>query len=284
MAEAISFHELRVLSLESRRATEMASLIRTYGGTPIVAPSMREVPIADNPDALLFADALLRGDFELVILLTGVGTTALLEAIRAHQPIEPIISALERLHVAVRGPKPAAVLRALGLTPWLVAPEPNTWRELLEALDAHSDAFSLDGRHVALQEYGVSNPELVEGLQARGARVTSVPVYRWALPDDTAPLERAVSELTAGRIDVTLFTTATQIVHLLQVAARTGHEGAVLAALARTVIGSIGPTTSEELHRRGLTPDFEPSHPKFGILVREAAVKAPALHAAKARA
>jgi uroporphyrinogen-III synthase len=37
------------------------------------------------------------------------------------------------------------------------------------------------------------------------------------------------------------------------------------------VIASIGPTTSEELQRHGIEADLEPSHPKMGFLVREAA-------------
>jgi uroporphyrinogen-III synthase len=282
MPEAISFHGLRVLSLESRRATEMASLITTYGGVPTVAPSMREVPIGDNPAALTFADAVVRGDFDVVVLLTGVGTTALLDAIRADRPVEPVVAALGRTRLALRGPKPLAVIRTLGLTPWVVAPEPNTWRDLLAALDARAAEQSLQGTRVAVQEYGVTNPELVEGLRTRGAQVTLVPVYRWALPDDTAPLERAVDALVAGSIDVSMFTTATQLVHLVRIAASTGRESAVLAALRRTVLASIGPTTSEELRRHGLEPDLEPSHPKFGVLVRETAERASALLAAKA--
>ncbi len=282
MPEAISFHGLRVLSLESRRATEMASLITTYGGVPTVAPSMREVPIGDNPAALTFADAVVRGDFDVVVLLTGVGTTALLDAIRADRPVEPVVAALGRSRLALRGPKPLAVVRALGLTPWVVAPEPNTWRDLLAALDARAAEQSLQGTRVAVQEYGVTNPELVEGLRTRGAQVTLLPVYRWALPDDTTPLERAVDALAAGAIDVSMFTTATQLVHLVRIAARTGRESAVLTALRRTVVASIGPTTSEELRRHGLEPDIEPSHPKFGVLVRETAERASALLAAKA--
>lgn len=282
MPEAISFHGLRVLSLESRRATEMAALITTYGGVPTVAPSMREVPIGDNPAALAFADAVERGGFDIVILLTGVGTTALLDVIRADRPIEPVVAALGRTRLALRGPKPLAVVRALGLTPWVVAPEPNTWRELLAALDARAAEPTLQGARVAVQEYGVTNPELVEGLRARGAEVTLVPVYRWALPDDTAPLEQAVAALAAGTIDVSMFTTATQLVHLLRIAARTDQQSAVLTALRRTVVASIGPTTSEELRRHGLEPDLEPSHPKFGVLVREAAERAAALLVAKA--
>lgn len=277
----MSFNGLRVLSLESRRATEMASLITTYGGVPVVAPAMREVPLSENPAALAFADALTAGDYALVVLLTGVGTRALLDVIGADRPVGPVVAALGRTRVAVRGPKPAGVLRELGLTPWVTAAEPNTWRELLAALDARSPDLPLRGARVAVQEYGVSNPELVEGLQARGAVITPVPVYRWALPADTAPLEHAVEELAAGRIDVALVTTATQVVHLVQVAARMGLEAAMLAGLRRTVVASIGPTTSEELRRHGLERDMEPSHPKIGVLVREAAERAAALGAAK---
>ena len=281
MPETISFKGLRVLSLESRRAREMASLITTYGGVPVVAPAMREVPLSENPAALAFADALVRGDYALVVLLTGVGTRALLNVIAADRPIAPVTEALGRTRIAVRGPKPAGVVRELGLAPWVAAAEPNTWRELLAAIDARASEVPLDGAHVAVQEYGVSNPELLEGLRTRGALVTAVPVYRWALPEDLVPLERAVEELTTGRIDVTLVTTATQLVHLLQIAARTGREAAALAGLKRSVMASIGPTTSEELRRHGLERDLEPSHPKIGFLVREAAERAAALRQGK---
>ena len=74
-----------------------------------------------------------------------------------------------------------------------------------------------------------------------------------------------------GDIDVVLFTTATQVVHLLQVAATMGKEAEVRQALGRVTAASIGPTTSEELREQGIRIDFEPSHPKMGFLVREAA-------------
>ena len=71
------FAGLRVLSLESRRAPEMAKLIATYDGVAQVAPSMREIPIESNTEAQEFVRALLAGRFDLLILLTGVGTRAL---------------------------------------------------------------------------------------------------------------------------------------------------------------------------------------------------------------
>ena len=50
-----------------------------------------------------------------------------------------------------------------------------------------------------------------------------------------------------------------------------GLEPDLLHGLRRTVVASIGPTTSEEIARRGLSADLEASHPKMGVLVREAA-------------
>lgn len=277
-----SFGGLRVLVLESRRARELASLVTTYGGNAIVAPSMREVPLESNAEAIAFAEALVRDEFDLVVLLTGVGTRALIEIVeRVQGGREAFVAALGRARIAVRGPKPLAVLRELQIQAWVTAPEPNTWRELLAALDAKQAEAPLAGLRVAVQEYGASNPDLLTGLQARGALVTRVPVYRWALPEDLAPLEAGIRALASGGVDVALFTTATQVVHLREVASRMDLLPQVDAALRRVVVASIGPTTSEELRQHGLAIDMEPSHPKMGFLAREAAERAAGLIAAK---
>ena len=144
-------------------------------------------------------------------------------------------------------------------------------QQLLQALDQKSDALPLNGRRVAVQEYGASNAELLAGLAQRGAQVTRVPVYEWALPDDTGPLRAAVSAIAGGEVDVGLFTTSVQVVHLLKIAAEMNLKEAVRSAFTRILVGSIGPVTSEELRAHGIPPDFEPSHPKMGFLVNEAA-------------
>jgi uroporphyrinogen-III synthase len=268
------FEGLRVLALESRRASELAKLISNYGGQPVVAPAMREVPLDSNTEALEFAARLIAGDFDVVIFLTGVGCRAVLSVAETKFNRADYIAALQRVKVVPRGPKPVAVLREFGITPALTVPEPNTWRELLQVLDDaanSSPAISLRGARVALQEYGVSNPELIAALTERGALVTRVPVYQWALPEDTAPLQCAINDLAAGRIDVIFFTTSVQAVHLFQVAAKMKLEEAVRMGLHRAIVASIGPTTSEELKRQGIQPDLEPSHSKMGFLVKETA-------------
>jgi len=110
-----------------------AKLVGTYGGEPVVAPAMREVPLESNGEALAFAKALFAGEFDMVIFLTGVGTRALLSVVETAYKREDYIAALQRVKVVARGPKPVAALRELGITPAITAPEPNTWRELLLA-------------------------------------------------------------------------------------------------------------------------------------------------------
>jgi uroporphyrinogen-III synthase len=105
--------------------------------------------------------------------------------------------------------------------------------------------------------------------------VTRVPVYQWALPEDTAPLRAAVQAIARGEIDMALFTTSIQVVHLLRIAQEMNLEQELRRGFARVVVGSIGPITSEELREQGLPVDFEPAHPKMGFLVNEAARRGP---------
>jgi len=265
---AMPFGRKRVLSLESRRAAEMGELIRKQGGEALVAPSMREVPLEQNAVAFDFAPRLLAGEFDMMILLTGVGTRQLNRVLAARYQETAFADALRGMTLVARGPKPAAALREMNLTPALIAGEPNTWREVLAVTEGRPE------RRIALQEYGRPNPELVAGLEARGAAVASVRVYQWDLPEDTGLLRKAVRQLGGGEFDVVLFTTAIQIAHLLRVAEEEGLAQPVMEGLRRALIGSIGPATTEALEEFGVHPDFEPSHPKMGFLVREAAERA----------
>ena len=232
---------------------------------------MREVPLESNTEALEFGWKFLAGGFDVVIFLTGVGTRALARVMETIGPLDQYLAQLRKTAVVARGPKPAAVLKEWNVPIAVTAPEPNTWHELLHALDESAAAVTLKGRRVALQEYGVPNPELVAGLAARGAQVTSVPVYEWALPEDTGPLRSAISAVAGNEMDVILFTTATQVDHLLKIAVEMNAAEALHRALLRMAVASVGPTTSERLREYGITPDLEPAHPKMGFLVSEAA-------------
>jgi uroporphyrinogen-III synthase len=272
-----SFNGLSVLALESRRAREIARLIENLGGVPIVAPSVREVALESNQEALEFVRNLSAGLVDVVIFTTGVGVKALASAIESICSSEELARRLNDVVVVARGPKPIAALKELGVSVSLTVPEPNTWRELLAILDQNKENFPVAGRRVAVQEYGVSNPELSAGLKERGAIVTLVNVYQWALPEDLAPLEQAIESLIRGDVHVLLVASSVQIRHLFEVAERMKKADLLHEALSRVVITSIGPLTSEEIRGRGLSVDIECTHPKMGFLAQEAAEKAPEL-------
>jgi uroporphyrinogen-III synthase len=261
----MAFDGARVLSLESRRAEEMATLIRKQGGQPFVTPSMREVELEEHEEVFDFGRRLLAGDFDAVILLTGVGTRLLWKTLLTRFAEADLRSALARATVIVRGPKPSAAIREIGLTPQVQVPEPNTWRELLEAMRPRTEM------RVVVQEYGKSNAALIDGLRAQGRTVSTVRIYGWGLPEDTSPLREAAARLAAREFDIVLLTTSMQVVNLMKIAEEAGIEKLVLEGLRSSRIASIGPTTTETLEEYGLKADFEPSHPKMGLLVNEMA-------------
>ena len=274
------FGGLAVITFESRRSTEMASLIGRHGGVPVSAPALRELKIDDNPSARAFARALASGEWDVVILLTGVGTRALLDEIAPELDRSAFAVALGRTTTIVRGPKPALVLRELGVAGFITVPEPNTWREVLAALEARGP---LTGLRIAVQEHGAPSLELYEALTSRGAQVTPVAVYKWALPEDTAPLRHALHAIAEGRARIALFTSRSQVEHAFAVAAGEQIASAVKATLRRGVVASIGPVCTEALLAEGLTPDLEPTYSKMGHLVKESAAKAPSILEAKDR-
>jgi uroporphyrinogen-III synthase len=261
--------DLRVVAFEARRAEELATLLGRHGASVTSAPALQETRLSESPAALELVERLDRDEVGAVVLLTGVGTRAL--AAIVGDAAARLLAALGRVPVVARGPKPLAALRELGVTGALPVPAPHTWREALAVLDGVGLA---PGSLVAVQEYGVPPLVLVQALEARGLRVLRVPVYRWALPEDTGPLERAASGLVHDAFDVAVFTSAVQVEHLFRVAP---DPAALREGLARTVVVSIGPVCSEALEAHDVHPRLEPSPPKLGPLVALIAARAPAL-------
>jgi uroporphyrinogen decarboxylase len=265
-----SFKGLRIAALESRRRDDFARMIERFGGTAFVSPSMRELPIERNKEAVDFAYRVITGEIGAVVFLTGVGFKQLIAAIEPHVDKQRFLNALSDIPTIARGPKPVAAMRELGLQPTHRAPEPNTWREVLQTIDQHLPVSNLT---VGLQEYGITNHSLIGGLEARGAKVATVRVYQWELPEDTKPLEDNIQAMVRGERDCLLFTSAHQAVNLMRIATALGCEPALRMAFRTMVIGSIGPTTSEMLQHLEIPIDFEPEHSKMGHLIQAAADK-----------
>jgi uroporphyrinogen-III synthase len=270
------FNGLRVLSFESRRAKEIAQLITNNGGQPMVAPSTRAVS-TPNPDEQKLIQGILKREFDAIIFMTGVGARALIKAAEELSSQEAFLSSLRQVFVIVRGPKPAAAMREFDVPVGLAVPEPNTWREILKSLDENTGHMPLKKVRIAIQEHGESSPELYAALRERGAEVFPARVYRWELPEDISPLQRAIHAVVEGEVEVIMFTSSVQFVHAAKVASEMGLKEQFQAAVNRSLVASIGPIASETLRKNGIRVDLEPSHPKMGFLVRETAEKGAAI-------
>jgi uroporphyrinogen decarboxylase len=262
--EQPNFGGLRVAAFESRRAAELTALVERMGGVPSVSPSMREVPLPHNPEAVNFANRLITGQIEVVIFMTGVGVRHLVAQVERHVDRKRFLEALSDVVTIARGPKPTAALKELGVGPTHRTEEPNTWREVLAVVDQR---VPVANQTVGLLEYGQPNTSLVAGLEARGAHVVKLKVYRWDLPDDTGPLENNIRALADGRIDVAMFTSSHQVTNVLMMAERIGLSDQLRRGLGQAVIASIGPDTSETLRHYGFSVDIEPEHAGMGQLV-----------------
>jgi len=274
------FHGLRVLSFESRMAKEMTRLIERNAGDPLVVPALREIPIPrqDNGAVFRFGVKLILNQIDILILMTGVGTKALFDTLQTRYPLAELIESLKKTIVVTRGPKPLAALKAIGVEANITVPEPNTWQDVIATLDYYRP---VQGLKIVIQEYGASNPLMIEDLTRRGAEVFPVPIYRWALPEDTGPLKQAIAEILDGKIDVMLITNAAQIDHVVQLVEQEGKTELFRKSCKKLVLASIGPTASERLKYYDLTVDFEPSHPKMGVLVKELSERVHALRQPK---
>lgn len=279
---------LKVLSFESRKEDEMRSLIERNGGSAIIAPAMKEVALGMTEEIRQFHQRLNEGSLDLLIFLTGVGTEALAAAIETEHSREELLELMQRCRIVVRGPKPFSVLRKWNVRIDARAAEPNTWHEViaavLETVDSQTgkdlkdeNGQPLSGCRVAVQEYGQPASELYLELEQLGAEILPVPIYKWALPDDTSSVASAIEATIDGHVDVLMFTTAQHLVHVLEIAERMGRKDEWLAAARQCFIASIGPTASERIAEYGLPVDFQPTHPHMGHLVREAVQAAPGL-------
>ncbi|HEX5476230.1 MAG TPA: uroporphyrinogen-III synthase [Burkholderiales bacterium] len=253
----------KVAILESRLGKELAGLLERRGAVAVHAPALAELPDLDREAIRALVESLQSRPAKLHVFQTGAGTQALFAATDGLGLTQVFLTLLRESTVAVRGPKPAAALRARGVRIDRSAAEPYTTRELLACF---ADV-PLEKARVIVQRHGGANIELDRALEARGALVAEVPTYRWSLPEDTRPLEKLIVALGRDEIDAVAFTNAEQARNLFAVAEK-GKKGIALRdALNRTLVASIGPVASAALREAGVKVGVEAKPPKLGALL-----------------
>ncbi len=271
--EKHNFNNLTVAAFESLMAKEMENLILLHGGKPLIAPAMREMHPEENKESYVFFERLREGHFDILILVSGIGTRALFQALETQFPQSHITKTFKRCILVACDSQIPSILSEYGLKAAITLPGQTTWRDIPAAL------VDLTDKRVAVQEFGFTNRELLESLRELGAQeVESVPINLWALPDNTKPLAQLIESILKGKVAIALFTSGYQVHNLVQLAESLGRLEPLMEAFTRLVVGSVGTSVTDILQGHGFTVDFEPEQHNMDFLVREAARKGPELH------
>jgi uroporphyrinogen-III synthase len=248
----------------ARRREELSALLERRGARVVGAPAIRIVPLADDTELLAATRECLAGPLDAVVVTTGIGFRGWMEAADGWGLGEPLTATLRSARILARGPKARGAIRAAGLVDdW--SPDSESTTEVLE----HLLAGGVEGHRIAVQLHGEPLPDFVAALQAAGAQVVEVPVYRWVPPEDIAPLHRLVELVVARQLDAVAFTSAPAVVSLLTTAADLGRLDAVRDALRSDVMAAcVGPVTAAPLERADI-PTVQPARSRLGALVRE---------------
>ena len=242
----------------------MASLVERHGGVPYSAPVMQEVYLKDSPEVQQLVNDICADRVDAVVLLTGVGTQALVQTAASMGLEEEFLHCLDRRTVIARSPKPARVLRRNKIHIDVMPPEPFTSQDLVQAIQR----LDLKGKKVAVQHYGGPNSFLVNSLREMDAQVREVTLYTWGLPEDEKPVLGLIDDMARGSIDALAFTSQPQVGNLLTIAAGAGKEESLRESMGRdVVVASVGPVCTRRLSEAGFSVHVEPDHPHMGNLV-----------------
>ncbi|TDC45979.1 uroporphyrinogen-III synthase [Actinomadura sp. KC345] len=254
----------------ARRHEELATLLERRGARVVLAPAIRLIPLADDAELLEATRACAEGPLDHVVVTTGIGFRAWLEAADGWGMRDALVARLAGSGIVARGPKARGAIRSAGLQErW--SPESEECAEVTRRLLEED----LAGARVAVQLYGERQPELTGALRAAGAEVIEVPVYRWSPAEDATPLRRLVGQAVAGTVDAITFTSAPAVAATLAVAAEDGLEEPLLEAMRGPAVAAcVGPVTAQALTARGV-PTVQPERARLGALVRALASDLP---------
>ncbi|MFI8354600.1 uroporphyrinogen-III synthase [Streptomyces cyaneofuscatus] len=247
----------------ARRAEELATLLKRRGAAVQHAPALRIVPLADDSELLDATKELIDHAPDVVVATTAIGFRGWVEAADGWGIGDALLERLRGVELLARGPKVKGAVRAAGLTEaW--SPGSESMAEVLDRLLGEG----VEGRRIALQLHGEPLPGFIESLQAAGAEVVGVPVYRWMPPQDIAPLDRMLDATAARALDAVTFTSAPAAASFLGRAEVRGLLPEILGALRDDVLAAcVGPVTALPLQARSI-PTVQPERFRLGPLVQ----------------
>jgi len=263
---ALPLENITVAILEHRFTKEFSTLFERSGATVHACPILEEKPVENRGELQNFVRRVVDGNLDVMIFLTGVGARFLAAEAESMGLRDEFLGALQKLTIVVRGPKPVAALRQLGIHIDVVPDNPTT-EGVIEALRTRI----VNGQRAGIQLYGAPNPQLVSALEEKGATVIPVQVYAYGAASDLSAVSALIGRIVEGKIHVIAFTSGPQVHMLFDSATQLGMGESLQDALQRTTIASIGEVTNRALAERNLAPAIVPGQAKMGALAQAVA-------------
>ena len=251
----------RVAIAGDRRFEDIAKLVAKQGGVALSRPMMRSAPI-DDPETTEAVLRLCDEGCDWLLLVTGMGTRAMVGVAESLGRKDDLLRRMGDAKLGVRGYKTVKALKELGLKPSVEDDDGTT-----EGLRRMLEPYDFAGKRVAFKLHGERVPELTQWLEAKGASVLEIPLYRYRPPSDEE-VRTLLDEIFSGELDAVAFTSNTQVNYLFSVAERFGQADTLRKAFAGPVQAvSVGHMTSAALREQNVTDIIQPEHERMGAMV-----------------
>jgi uroporphyrinogen-III synthase len=276
---------LTIAITASRRASELAHIVKSFGGRPYLAPTIGIEADLKKPkeDVLKFLDKAIAGEVDYAVFMTAPGIFSLFTIAKRLGLEEKLIHSLSKVAIFARSLKPASALKKHGIQVSMI-PEENTAKGICRVLITRG----VVGKRIAILWHGDYPQQLREELYKAGANsVIEASTYRYSIDlkeegasilksmgyDYVVPREkrviRLIHDISARKIDSITFTSPPSVHDLIKIAQANRLSDALKKSLnTDVVVVAVGPSTKNALEENGITVDVMPQVARMGPMVK----------------
>jgi uroporphyrinogen-III synthase len=231
-------------------AQEFSQLVRSEGGNTISLQAIEVVP-KDPKVAKEFISRIKENKHDYCIFMSSQAVEILFELSKRVNKTEDVRSLLNSTTIIAVGPKTSSSLKREGINVAMV-PETYSAHGIIE-LFLKKDG--VERKKVIIPRSAASNEFVRNGLSALGMVVDELFLYDVLTANIDNIWNEFVILLKEKKIDVIVFTSASNVRSFFVVMSRLSSDIASLLAGVKAII-SIGPLTTEELTKRNI-PSLE---------------------------
>ena len=269
----------------SRRASELAYIIKSFGGRPYLAPTIGIEADLKKPkeDVLKFLGKVTAGEIDYAVFMTAPGIFSLFSIAKRLGLEEKLIDSLSKVPILARSLKPATALKEHGIKVSAI-PEENTAEGvsrllLTKGVIRKRIAILWHGDHPQqLREelYRAGAESVIEAstyrysinLKEEGASILKSMGYHYVAPNEKRVV-RLIRDIIAGKIDSITFTSPPSVRDLIKIAQASRLSDALKKSLNTDVIVvAVGPSTKNALEENGISVHVMPQVSKMGPMVK----------------